>query len=263
MNALIDTHTHLYTEEFDTDRELAVIRAVEAGVTRLFMPNIDDTTVEAMLKLCEAHDCCYPMIGFHPTSVDAGWKERLEKVKGYLTSSSHCFYGIGEVGIDLYWDKTFREEQMIVFEEQVKWALEYDLPLIIHCREAYPELLEVLSGYKHTALRGIFHSFTGTSEDAERLLEYESFMLGINGVVTFKKSTLPEVLKNVPLKRVVLETDSPYLAPVPYRGKRNESANLVKVAEYLSVIYGVPLSEIASRTTENALKVFTNAEKSF
>ena len=175
----------------------------------------------------------------------------------------HCFYGIGEVGIDLYWDKTFREEQMIVFEEQVKWALEYDLPLIIHCREAYPELLEVLSGYKHTALRGIFHSFTGTSEDAERLLEYESFMLGINGVVTFKKSTLPEVLKNVPLKRVVLETDSPYLAPVPYRGKRNESANLVKVAECLSIIYGVPLSEIASRTTENALKVFTNAEKSF
>ena len=263
MNALIDTHTHLYTEEFDVDRELAVIRAVEAGVTRLFMPNIDDTTVEAMLKLCEAHDCCYPMIGFHPTSVDAGWKERLEKVKGYLTSSSHRFYGIGEVGIDLYWDKTFREEQMIVFEEQVKWALEYDLPLIIHCREAYPELLEVLSGYKHTALRGIFHSFTGTSEDAERLLEYESFMLGINGVVTFKKSTLSEVLKNVPLKRVVLETDSPYLAPVPYRGKRNESANLVKVAECLSVIYGVPLSEIASRTTENALKVFTNAEKSF
>ena len=124
MNALIDTHTHLYTEEFDADRELAVIRAVEAGVTRLFMPNIDDTTVEAMLKLCEAHDCCYPMIGFHPTSVDAGWKERLEKVKGYLTSSSHRFYGIGEVGIDLYWDKTFREEQMIVFEEQVKWALE-------------------------------------------------------------------------------------------------------------------------------------------
>lgn len=184
-------------------------------------------------------------------------------MKGYLTSSSHRFYGIGEVGIDLYWDKTFREEQMIVFEEQVKWALEYDLPLIIHCREAYPELLEVLSGYKHTALRGIFHSFTGTSEDAERLLEYESFMLGINGVVTFKKSTLPEVLKNVPLERVVLETDSPYLAPVPYRGKRNESANLVKVAECLSVIYGVPLSEIASRTTENALKVFTNAEKSF
>ena len=160
-------------------------------------------------------------------------------------------------------DKTFRKEQMWVFEEQVKWALEYGLPLIIHCREAYPELLEVLSGYKHTALRGIFHSFTGTGEDAERLLEFESFMLGINGVVTFKKSCLLEVLKEVPLKRVVLETDSPYLAPVPYRGKRNESANLVKVAECLSFIYGIPLSDIASQTTENALKVFTNAEKSF
>lgn len=262
MNALIDTHTHLYTEEFDADRELAVIRAVEAGVTRLFMPNIDDTTVEAMLKLCDAHDCCYPMIGFHPTSVDENWKVRLRSVKGYLSSSAR-FYGIGEVGIDLYWDKTFRKEQMAVFEEQVNWALEYDLPLIIHCREAYPELLEILSVYKQTALRGIFHSFTGSLEEASRLLEYESFMLGINGVVTFKKSMLPEVLKNVPLKRLVLETDSPYLSPVPYRGKRNESAYLVKVAECLSEVYGVPLAEIASQTTENALKVFTNAEKSF
>lgn len=262
MNALIDTHTHLYTEEFDADRELAVIRAVEAGVTRLFMPNIDDTTVEAMLKLCDAHDCCYPMIGFHPTSVDENWKARLQSVKKYL-ASSYRFYGIGEVGIDLYWDKTFRKEQMAVFEEQVNWALEYDLPLIIHCREAYPELLEILSVYKQTALRGIFHSFTGSLEEVSRLLEYELFMLGINGVVTFKKSTLPEVLKNVPLKRLVLETDSPYLSPVPYRGKRNESAYLVKVAECLSEVYGVPLAEIASQTTENALKVFTNAEKSF
>ena len=263
MNALIDTHTHLYTEEFEADRELTVIRAVEAGVTRLFMPNIDDTTVEAMLALCDAHDCCYPMIGFHPTCVDENWKERLQTVKQWLTSDPHRFYGIGEVGIDLYWDKTFRKEQMAAFEEQVNWALEYELPLIIHCREAYPELLEILSAYKRAALRGIFHSFTGSLEEASRLLEYESFMLGINGVVTFKKSSLPEVLQNVPLKRIVLETDSPYLAPVPYRGKRNESANLVKVAERLSEIYGIPLSEIAAQTTENALKVFTNAEKSF
>lgn len=263
MNALIDTHTHLYTEEFEEDRELAVIRAVEAGVTRLFMPNIDDTTVEAMLKLCDAHECCYPMIGFHPTSVDENWRERLLVVKQYLTSDPRHFYGIGEVGIDLYWDKTFRKEQMAAFEEQVNWAWEYDLPLIIHCREAYSELLEILAAYKQTALRGIFHSFTGSSEEAARLLEYESFMLGINGVVTFKKSSLPEVLKDVPLNRIVLETDSPYLAPVPYRGKRNESAYLVKVAERLSEIYGIPLSEIAAQTSENALKVFTNAEKSF
>lgn len=263
MNALIDTHTHLYTEEFDEDRGLAVIRAVDAGVTRLFMPNIDDTMVEAMLSLCDAHDFCFPMIGFHPTSVDENWKARLQTVKQYLTDGPHRFYGIGEVGIDLYWDKTFRKEQMAAFEEQVNWALDYNLPLIIHCREAYPELLEILAAYKQTGLRGIFHSFTGSVEDASQLLEYESFMLGINGVVTFKKSTLPEVLKNVPLERVVLETDSPYLAPVPYRGKRNESAHLVKVAERLSEIYGIPLSEIAAQTTENALKVFTNTEKSF
>lgn len=261
MNTLVDTHTHLYAEEFDEDRELAVIRAVEAGVTRLYMPNIDDTTVESMLRLCGKHENCFPMIGFHPTSVDEHWRERLGKVESYL--KLHRFYGIGEVGMDLYWDKTFRKEQMMAFDEQVKWAVRYDLPLIVHCREAYPEMLEVLSAYKNTGLRGIFHSFTGTAEEARQLLEYESFMLGINGVVTFKKSTLPEVLKNVPLNRVVLETDSPYLAPVPYRGKRNESANLVKVAECLSVIYGLPLPEIASWTTENALKVFTNAEKSF
>ena len=263
MNALIDTHTHLYTEEFETDRELAVIRAIEAGVSRLFMPNIDDTTVEAMLALCDAHDCCYPMIGFHPTSVDENWKERLQTVKQWLISDPHRFYGIGEVGIDLYWDKTFRKEQMEAFEEQVNWALEYDLPLIIHCREAYPELLEILEPYKQTTLRGIFHSFTGSSEEAAHLLEYDSFMLGINGVVTFKKSSLPEVLKNVPLNRVVLETDSPYLAPVPYRGKRNESAYLVKVAEKLGDVYGLPLEKIAAETTENALKLFKIAGRSF
>ena len=246
MVALIDTHTHLFAEEFDEDRELAIIRATEAGVTRLFMPNIDDTSVEAMLALCNSHDGCYPMIGFHPTSVDENWKERLGTVEKWL-----------------YWDKTFKKEQMEVLDIQVKWALEYDLPLIIHCREAYPELLEVLEPYRKTSLTGIFHSFTGTIEDAHKLMEYSGFMFGINGVVTFKKSILPEVLKSVPLKRLVLETDSPYLAPVPYRGKRNESAYLVKVAEKLSEVYDVSLSEIGRVTSENALKVFKNAENSF
>lgn len=262
MVALIDTHTHLFAEEFDEDRELAIIRATEAGVTRLFMPNIDDTSVEAMLALCNSHDGCYPMIGFHPTSVDENWKERLGAVEKWLRSEQ-VFYGIGEVGMDLYWDKTFKKEQMEVFDIQVKWALEYDLPLIIHCREAYSELLEVLEPYRKTSLTGIFHSFTGTVEDAHKLMEYPGFMFGINGVVTFKKSILPEVLKSVPLKRLVLETDSPYLAPVPYRGKRNESAYLVKVAEKLSEVYDVSLSEIGRVTSENALKVFKNAENSF
>lgn len=262
MVALIDTHTHLFIEEFDEDRELAIIRATEAGVTRLFMPNIDDTSVEAMLALCNSHEGCYPMIGFHPTSVDENWKERLGTVEKWLRSEQ-VFYGIGEVGMDLYWDKTFRKEQMEVLDIQVKWALEYDLPLIIHCREAYPELLEILEPYRTTSLTGIFHSFTGTEEDAHKLMEYPGFMLGINGVVTFKKSILPEVLKSVPLKRLVLETDSPYLAPVPYRGKRNESAYLVKVAEKLSELYGVSMMEIARVTSENALKVFKNAGNSF
>lgn len=262
MIALIDTHTHLFAEEFDEDRELALIRAREAGVVRLFMPNIDETSVEPMLRLCKAHDGCYPMIGFHPTSVDADWEQRLAAVEAWLRSGER-FFGIGEVGMDLYWDKTYRKEQMQVLARQTEWALEFGLPLIIHCREAYPELLEVLEPYRTSPLTGIFHSFTGNAEEAARLLEYPGFMLGINGVVTFKKSLLPEALKEVPLNRIVLETDSPYLAPVPYRGKRNESSYLVKTAEKLAEIYELPLEQIGCQTTENALKVFQNAERSF
>lgn len=261
MMALVDTHTHLFTEEFDQDRELAIVRATEAGVTRLFMPNIDDTTIDRLMNLCATHDNCFPLMGFHPTSVDGEWKGRLEIVERCLRTNPQLFYGIGEVGMDLYWDKTWLKEQMEVFRIQVEWALEFHLPLIIHCREAYPELLDVLSAYRSSGLTGIFHSFTGTSDEACRLLEYEGFMLGVNGVLTFKKSTLPDVLSSVPLERVVLETDSPYLAPVPYRGKRNESAYLPKVAERLSDVYGLPLSDIVRITTTNALKVFGNARK--
>lgn len=261
MVTFIDTHTHLYVEEFDADRDNAIVRAKEAGVTRMFMPNIDDTTVESMIALCSSHEGCYPLIGLHPTSVDADWKRRLADIKKWLDSPQR-FYGIGEVGLDLYWDKTFVKEQTVSFEEQVKWALEWDLPLIVHCREAYQLLLEVLEPYRRTALRGIFHSFTGTEDEASRLLEFPGFMLGINGVVTFKKSILPETLGHVPLSRIVIETDSPYLAPAPFRGKRNESGFLVKVAEKLSEIYSVPLEVIADVTTENALKVFVCGRQS-
>lgn len=264
MLTLVDTHTHLYTEEFDNDREAVVERAFRTGVQRLYMPNIDDTTVEAMLDLCEAHEGCYPMIGFHPTSVDAGWAPRLARVKEWL-HSGHRFYGIGEVGMDLYWDRTYRLEQMKVLDEQVQWALQFRLPLVIHCREAYPELLDVLAPYRGEAeLTGIFHSFTGgDAETVEALLGYAGFMLGVNGVVTFKKSTLGETLRTVPLERIVLETDSPYLAPVPYRGQRNESSYVVKVAEKLADVYGVSQEIIARQTTANALKVFKNEEMSF
>lgn len=259
MVQLIDTHTHLFAEEFEEDRDLAVIRAVEAGVTRLFMPNIDETSVDALLSLCESHKECYPLIGFHPTSVDADWKERLAKVEKVFRSGRR-FYGIGEVGLDLYWDATFRKEQMHVLDIQIGWALEADLPLIIHCRNAQDDLMQVMEPYRNTSLRGIFHSFSGTEEEAAELLAYKNFMLGVNGIVTFKKSTLGDVLKStVPLERVVLETDSPYLAPVPHRGRRNESAYLCDTAMKLCSIYGVDMETMAVKTTENALKVFDNA----
>ena len=259
---MIDTHTHLYTEEFDADREETITRAREAGVTKLFMPNIDDTTVDAMLNLCHAHQDCYPMIGFHPTSVDADWRKRLKTVEGWL-DSDETFCGIGEVGMDLYWDKTFMKEQMEALDLQIGWALERDLPLILHCRDAHKQMMEVLAPYKRTKLSGIFHSFTGTVEEAEAMLDFENFMLGINGVVTFKNSKLGDALKSVPLSRLVLETDSPYLAPVPYRGRRNESSYIIKVAEKLASLYCVSKDEICRQTTQNALKVFTNVAQSF
>lgn len=195
------------------------------------------------------------MIGLHPTSVDETWKERLQHIREWLEKET-SFVAIGEVGMDLYWDTTYCEAQKEVFRTQIEWALEYQLPLVIHCRNACDEMLEVMEPYKHQSLKGIFHSFTGTLDEALRLLEYEGFMLGINGVLTFKKSTLPEVLKHIPLERLVLETDSPYLAPVPFRGKRNESAYLVRTAEVLSDVYSVKIEEIEEKTAKNALKVF-------
>lgn len=257
---MIDTHSHLFVEEFAEDLPQVIERAKTVGVTKVFMPNIDDTTVADMLKVCAAYkDYCYPMLGFHPTSVTADYKSRLALMKSMLIDT-HPYIAIGEVGMDLYWDKTFLREQQYVLDEQIQWALEYELPLVIHCREAFPELFEVIKPYQHTNLTGIFHSFTGTADDAQQLMEYSRFMMGINGVVTFKKSTLPEALKRVPLDRIVLETDSPYLAPVPNRGKRNETSYIKEVAFKLASIYEVTPEKIDVVTTENALKVFKRAE---
>ena len=255
MLSLIDTHTHLFVDEFNEDHGLMLIRAAEAGVLRMYVPNIDDCSVTAMLALCDANENCFPLIGLHPTSVDDEWKQRLDVIKNWLISGRK-FWGIGEVGLDLYWDTTYKTEQMQAFDEQIQWALQYDLPLSIHCRNAFPELFDVIEPYRGTNLRGIFHSFTGSEAEAEALLSYEGFMLGVNGVVTFKNSNLPVVLKSVPLSRVVLETDSPYLSPVPYRGKRNESAYLVKVAEKLAEVYECSLAEVSTTTTKNAQIVF-------
>jgi len=253
---LIDTHSHLFVEEFSEDLPQVIERTREAGVSSVFMPNIDSTTIDAMLSVCRDYPgFCYPMIGVHPTSVNESYEEELAIVHNYLSTSSE-FVAIGEIGLDLYWDKTFLKEQLFVFEKQIEWALEYKLPIVIHSREAFEYIYKVMEPYKNTALTGIFHSFTGTSEEAAKLLEFEGFMLGINGVVTFKKSTLPESLLTVPLERIVLETDSPYLAPVPNRGKRNESTNLKHVLVKVAEIYQMSPEYVAKVTSENALKVF-------
>lgn len=253
---LIDTHSHLFLEEFSEDLPQVMQRACEAGVSRIFMPNIDSSTIDALLAVCSQYPgYCYPMIGLHPTSVNETYEKELAVVKERLSAPNN-FVAIGEIGLDLYWDKSFLKEQLLVFEKQIEWALEYRLPIVIHSREAFDYIYKVMQPYKDTPLTGIFHSFTGTPEEASRLLEFEGFMLGINGVVTFKKSTLPETLQQVPLERIVLETDSPYLTPVPNRGKRNESANVKYTFQKVAEIYRTELENVARMTSDNALKVF-------
>ncbi|MBR5541315.1 MAG: TatD family hydrolase [Bacteroides sp.] len=253
---MIDTHSHLFVEEFVEDLAEVIARAREIGVTKIFMPNIDDTTINDMLEVHRQYpDYCYPMLGFHPTSVDAQAMAKVKAMKSFLVDG-HPYIAIGEVGLDLYWDKTYLKEQQQVLEEQIQWALEWDLPLVLHCRDAFPELFEVLRPYQRTSLKGVFHSFTGSVDEAMELVDYPNFMIGVNGVVTFKKSTLPDALKEVPLERLVLETDSPYLSPVPFRGKRNESAYVKRVAVKLAELYDREIGEVEQQTALNALKVF-------
>ena len=253
---LIDTHSHLFLEEFSEDLPQVIERARSAGITHIFMPNIDSTTIDSMLSVCNAYkDYCFPMIGLHPTSVNADYEKELEIVARELKSFNK-YIAIGEIGMDLYWDKTFLKEQQIVLDKQINWALEYDLPVVIHCRDAFDYIYNVLEPYKNTSLKGIFHSFTGTDDEAARILEFSGFLIGINGVVTFKKSHLPEVLTKIPLEKIVLETDSPYLTPVPNRSKRNESAYVKDTLMKISEIYRMSPETVGSVTSENALKVF-------
>lgn len=253
---LIDSHSHLFLEEFADDLPQVMARAREAGVTHIFMPNIDSTTIEPMLKVCREYvGYCYPMIGLHPTSVNAGYEKELEIVARELASTNE-YVAIGEIGMDLYWDKTYLKEQEIALNKQIEWALEYNLPVVIHCREAFEPIYNVMKPYRQTSLRGIFHSFTGTAEEAARIMEFPDFKIGINGVVTFKKSTLPEVLKEIPLERIVLETDSPYLTPAPNRGKRNESANVKYTLTKVAEVYEELPEYVAQVTSDSALKVF-------
>ena len=225
----IDTHCHLDGEEFAADRDAIVQRAREAGCTHIFLPAIDAASCQTVLDVCAQYpDFCRPMLGLHPEEVRADWREQLSTIKGLLSSAINhqsSVLAIGEVGLDYYWSREFEQEQLEAFEEQVKWAVELQLPLMIHCRKAQNELVAVLKKYAKDLPGGVFHCFTGNEQEARQLLEFDRFVLGIGGVLTFKKSHLPEVLPAcVPLDRIVLETDAPYMAPVPMRGKRNESA---------------------------------------
>lgn len=253
---LVDTHSHLFLEEFAEDLPQVIGRAREAGVTHIFMPNIDSTTVEPLLRVCADHaGYCFPMMGLHPTSVDGNYRDELDVVEKQLASGNR-FVAVGEIGMDLYWDKTFVAQQRDVFDAQLRLALSYDLPVVIHCREAFEEIYRILLPYRSTSLRGIFHCFTGTEEEARRVLDFPGFLLGVNGVVTFKKSPLPAVLKHLPLERMVLETDAPYLAPVPHRGRRNESAFVKDTMLKLAEIMEETPERVAQVTTEAALKLF-------
>ena len=252
---LFDSHAHLNDERFDEDREELISSLNEKGVDLVVNPGACMKTSAESVELANKYDFIYAAVGVHPHDVKDLTEADIQELKRMATENEKVV-AIGEIGLDLYWDKTFLKEQILVFEKQIEWALEYGLPIVIHSREAFEYIYKVMEPYKKTPLTGIFHSFTGTSEEAAKLLEFEGFMLGINGVVTFKKSTLPETLTTVPLERIVLETDSPYLAPVPNRGKRNESANvkdtLMKVAE----IYQITPEHVAEVTSVNALKVF-------
>ena len=254
---MIDTHSHIYDPVFDEDRELVVARAREAGVEAILLPNINATTIRPMLELCERYPgYCFPMMGLHPEDVRDDYVSVLDAMHERLQVSGHPYIAVGEVGLDFYWDETYREQQMEAFEQQVCWARDFRLPLVIHCRKAHSELVEVMERHRAEQLTGIFHCFGGSADEAAELLSFPGFVLGIGGVLTYKKTTLPEALQNVPLERVVLETDSPYLAPVPYRGKRNESAYIENTMLRLAEVYGCSPAQVEEITNKTVKDIF-------
>lgn len=251
---ITDTHTHLYSELFDEDRDTMIKRAIQLGINRFFIPAIDSAYTNAMLELERAFpENIFLMAGLHPTSVKENYKDELAHVENML--SKRRFYAVGETGIDLYWDTSTLAIQQEAFKYQIQLAKKYQLPIVIHCRDAFDEIFEVLESENHNGLFGIFHCFTGTLEQAKRAISF-NMKLGIGGVVTFKNGKIDQFLNQIDLKHIVLETDAPYLAPVPYRGKRNESAYIIEVLSKLSEIYNVPSEKIATITTQNSKEVF-------
>lgn len=251
---LTDTHSHIYSEEFSQDREAMMQRAFDAGVQRIFVPAIDSTFAEAMFSIEEKFpDNVFLMMGLHPTHVKENFEEELAFVSSELNRRK--YYAVGEIGIDLFWDKTFLEQQKQAFKFQIQLAKQHKLPINIHCRDAFDEVFEVLESEKSSDLFGIFHCFTGDFQQAETAISY-GMKLGIGGVATFKNGKIDQFLNKIDLKNIVLETDSPYLAPVPFRGKRNETSYVRLVAEKLAQIYNLPIEEIAAATTQNSKEIF-------
>lgn len=254
MNYFVDTHTHLYVKQFDKDRKETIERSLEAEVKRLFLPNIDHSSIDDMLELEAAFpQNCHAMMGLHPCSVDKHFERSLYEVEDWLNRRK--FAAVGEIGTDLYWDKTHFAEQQEAFRIQAKLAIKHDLPIVIHCRDSFAETVALIEELQHEKLRGIFHCFSGTLDEAKQAIEL-GFLLGIGGVATFKNGGLDKVLPHIDLAHLVLETDSPYLAPVPYRGKRNESAYIPIIAQRLAELTNKPLEEVQAKTTENALNLF-------
>lgn len=252
---LTDTHTHLYSKEFDTDRAELIEKAINSGVTRFFLPNVDSESIPGMFqveKLFPEH--CFPMMGLHPCSVNQMYQQELRVVEYWL--GKRKFAAIGEIGIDLYWDKTFFEQQQDAFRAQIGLAKKFSLPYVIHSRSAFDETMQIVNEFKNDTIKAIFHCFSGTVEQAEQVIAAGNFKLGIGGVVTFKNSGLDKVVEAIGLEHLVLETDAPYLAPMPHRGKRNEPDYILKVAEKIAEIKKISVEEVAAITTQNSVDVF-------
>lgn len=258
---LIDTHTHLYLENFLPDKKIAVDKALEAGIGKMIFPNVDLSTVEPMRELnAQYPSSTFMAMGLHPTEVKEDWKSSIDRIAEEFSLHPQDYIAVGEVGMDLYWDKTFCKEQMDVFDIQCRWALERDLPVIIHCRDAYDEALEVLSGLPAVP-RAVFHSFGASEDVVDKIRKVGDFYFGLNGVVTYKNFSGRPTLEAIGIDRILLETDSPYLSPVPFRGKRNESSNLIHIARKVSSLLDIPLDEIEKVTTLNAKTLFALPDK--
>lgn len=252
---LIDTHSHIYQPAFDEDTDAMMQRALEAGVKKILLPNIDIESVECVHRLCDAYpEVCYPMMGLHPCDVKENYKEVLDTL--YTNFAKRKYVAVGEIGIDLYWDKTTLPYQIEAFKIQINWAKELQLPIVIHARESFDEIFAVLDEMNDDRLTGVFHCFTGTIEQAQKVMAYGGFIMGIGGVLTYEKSGLDKVVAELPMEYLVLETDSPYLTPKPHRGKRNESAYTRIVAEKLAQVKNISLDEVMQITTENAERMF-------